>query len=183
MSKLFHCVDDEWVEHSHPPIFHFHESGSGTPRVAATAPGGDPLVLRSLTDCLAPPFMLLYVLLVPRGEGEPGRYESPELSRAQLHGFLDRFADYLRNDGRFDLWVRSRHDQATVVWDQHNLIWAYGPTDRFLTVLRRLGFREGSPAVDFEHEHHYRASFDGDAKALLEVFDWYRTPLRLEDER
>lgn len=183
MSKLFHCVDDQWVEHSHPPIFHLHESGSGTPRLAATAPGGDPMVLRSLIDDLEPPFILLYVLHTPRGEGKMGRYQSPDLSRTQLHDFLDRFADYLQNDGRFDLWVHSRHDQATVVWDRHNLIWAYGPTERFVTVLRGLGFSEGSPGVDFEHEHHYRASFDSDAKALLEAFDWHRSPLRPEDEQ
>lgn len=183
MSKLFHRVDDQWVEHSHPPIFHLHESGSGTPRVAATAPGGDPMVLRSLTDRLRPPFILLYVLLVPRGEGEPGRYESPEISRAQLHGFLDRFANYLQNDGRFDLWVHSPDDRATVVWDQHNLIWAYGPTEQFVATLRTLGFQNGSPTIDFEHMHHYRTTFDGDAKAVLEAFDWHRTSLQPEDER
>jgi hypothetical protein len=183
MSKLFHCVDDQWVEHSHPPIFHLHESDSGTPRVAATAPGGDPMILRSLADCLAPPFILLYVLHTSRGEGETGRYQSPDLSRAQLHGFLDHFADYLQNDSRFDLWVHSPDDRAVVVWDRHNLIWAYGPTDCFIALLRRLGFHEGSPSVDFEHEHHYRPAYDGDAKALLGAFNWHRTPLRPEDEQ
>jgi hypothetical protein len=99
MSKLFHCVEGEWIEHSQPPILELRGAEDGPPRLAATAPGGDPTILRSLVGCLTPPFMLLYA------------------------------------------------------------------------------------GVDFEHEHHYRAAFDGDAKALLEAFDWYRTPLRPEDEQ
>lgn len=178
MFKLGALAGEEWVEHSHPPVFQIERA-----RVLATAPGGDPLIIQRLARCLAPPFFLLYVLHTPRGEGEPGRYQSPEISLFDLDTFLSRFEGFLRADARFDLWPHSANDQATVVWDRHNLIYGYGRTDCMAKALRALGFVEGEPTVPSPHEHHYHAALDSDAREILTYMKWTCSPLEPEDEQ
>lgn len=153
------------------------------PKVLATAPGGDPIVFRRLMDCLRPPYFLLYLLHTPRGEGEPGRYQSGQLSRDTVTEFLDRFGNLLHADARHDFWLHSSLDRATIVWDRHNLIHAYGPTDAYARTLAELGFTMGEPTIPFPHMHSYRPEFDDDARAVLEALEWHYAPLRPEDEQ
>jgi hypothetical protein len=129
------------------------------------------------------PLRLLYVLHTPRGEAAPGRYESPELSVDQARHFIRRFSDFLSADGRFDLWVHSAMDHATLVWDRHDQLFGYGPVDLFVSRLREMGFVAGRVEVPVPHEHQYRAEMDGHAADLLTAFDWRHSPLRPEDEQ
>src|SRR5690606_10214436 len=119
----------------------------------------------------------------PRGEGEPGRYQSPEISFRTLRAFLRDYAPFLAADARHDLWVHSPSSAATVVWDRHNFLFAYGMLDRFQSELRGLGFARGALAHLGAHQHHYRAEFDEAAANILTAFDWRRSPLLPEDEQ
>lgn len=96
--------------------------------------------LRTLTSPLIEPFQLLYVLHTTRTEAALGRYESPELDLEAVQAFLERFAQFLSEDARHDLWIRSHGNDATIVFDRHNLIYAYGPLDAFESTLRTLAF-------------------------------------------
>jgi len=176
--RLGHLVDDVWRMYSHPPLFEAQKE-----RIVSAAPASDPLVFKHLLACLNPPFHLLYVLHTPRGEGDAGRYQSPAISSSQVAAFLERFDDLFRGDGRFDLWLHSPGDHATIVWDRHDLIFAYGPTDAYEGALRRLGFTLGEPIIPFPHEHHYRAELDEQARGVLQAFDWRFNPLEEEDEQ
>jgi hypothetical protein len=140
-------------------------------------------VFGRLCRCLEAPLFLLYVLHTPRGEGEPGRYQSQEIDHGELDAFLARFAGLLANDGRFDLWAYSPEQDATVVWDRHNQIYGYGASDCFEAALRGLGLTSGEIPVLGEHIHHYRSEYDEDARALLDSMNWIRTPLRPQDEQ
>jgi hypothetical protein len=186
MYKLGHEVDGEVVEHSHPPRFIRQIVAPGEPgrsRLVIGVPGGDPNVLGALAAHLVEPMVLLYVLHTPRGEGEAGRYESEEIDHAALRGFLDRHAAFLAGDGRFDLWVISSEGGALLAWDRHNLLHAYGPLEAFAATLPGLGFQEGELPPLGGHMHYYRSEFDEEAKAVLSAFDWFRKPLRPEDEQ
>jgi hypothetical protein len=183
MFKLEWLNHGEWEQHSHPPVYAVEPRPGGHDRLVATAPGSDPLVLRQLSALLAPPFLLLFILHTPRGEGEPGRYQSPEMDQDDLLGFLDRFGDFLRDDARFDLWLHSPDDGATIVWDRHDLIHGYGPTEEMAAALRALGFHEGKPAIPEPHGHCYHAAYDEAARALLASMDWSWSPLHPEDEQ
>jgi len=183
MYKLGHLQADRWVEHSYPAVYRLPEAAEESQRLVAGVPGGDPEIFLRLVSCLEPPYFLLYVLHTPRGEGEPGRYQSPELSLSQLKGFVAQFNTFLAQDARFDLWARSPAERATVVWDRHNQIFAYGPLARFESELRTLGFSPGRPEVPVPHEHHYRSEFDSPAEKVLKAFEWSYSPLRPEDEQ
>lgn len=178
MFKLAHLVDGEWREYSQAPLF-----TAGPDRVIAAVPSGELAVVEAVAKLLTPPLLLLYVLHTPRSEGEPGRYQSEPMSSAELQEFLTSFRRFLAADGRFDLWFHSPADAATVVWDRHNLIHAYGLTDVLVTCLRAMGFREGKVTVPVPHTHYYHAELDDLASALLRSRDWDRTPLQPADEQ
>jgi hypothetical protein len=181
--KLGHLTGDVWAEHSHAATFNSETTNTGRERLSVGVPAGDPTVFRHLVQILDEPFHVLYVLHTPRGEGEPGRYQASELDHRSLEAFLKRFSAYFSCDARFDLWVHSPNGNATLVWDRHNLIYAYGPLERFESSLLALGFQRQLPIVPFPHQHHYRQEFDQDAAGVLAFFDWVRSPLRPEDEQ
>lgn len=177
MYKISHQVNGQWVEFVHPPVYEVSDS------VRAGVPCGDPLVFLRMVECLEPPYFLLYVLHTPRGEAEPGRYQSPEVSREELSAFLARFSSYLKADARFDLWAYSPGEDATVVWDRHNQMFAYGPTARSAEVLASMGFHMGKVGIPVPHSHHYRSEFDDQARQVMTALEWIHSPLRPEDEQ
>ena len=182
MFKLGHYVDGSWREYSHPALFSVARTEGDREKVLTAAPGSDALIFVTLAELLTPPCFLLYVLHTPRGEGPPGRYQSDEMNRGEVGEFLRRFADLLRVDARFDLWLHSPADQATIVWDRHDLIHAYGPTASYVATLRGLGFEAGELAIPAPHEHHYHAACDEQARAVIDS-GWRHSPLKPEDEQ
>lgn len=139
-------------------------------------------VLRHLTEIVQGPFQLLYVLHSPRGEGEAGRYQSPELTQAETAAFLERFEPFLTADARADLWVRAIGSEALLVWDRHDEVYAYGATEAVVDKLRALGFQE-APHAHYLHRLHYRPECDADAAALLAALAWTRSDLQPGDRR
>lgn len=182
MQKLSHLVDGNWVEHSYPATFSIGAVDE-IPRLIAGSPSGDATPFERLVLSMEPPYMLLYVLHTPRGEGEAGRYQSPELSTQDFRAFMDQFGSFLSSDARFDIWAYSPMERATVVWDRHNQIFAYGPLTRFSSALTELGFEEGVLEPSRPHQHHYWAEFDQDAAAIIARYSWSYSQLRPEDEQ
>jgi len=183
MHKLGVLRGDAWEEHTFPRVLRRNTTNVGTERITAGVPSGEDTAFARLLCATEPPYQLLYVLHTPRGEGASGRYQSPALEASQLRDFLLKYRDLLRFDSRFDLWGHSAQDQATVVWDRHNILYAYGPLDLFESELRSLGYSDGDVDASFPHEHYYRAELDHLAKDLLARFDWNVTPLRSEDHQ
>lgn len=183
MYKLDQRTGEDWKPHSYAPQFATDRTSSDTLRLVAGVPGGDSSVLLKLIECLEAPFFALYVLHSPRGEGDPGRYQSPELEPGELRAFVSRFSKFFAGDARFDFWVHSPVTGGTLVWDRHNLIFGYGPIDCFGRALGSLGFSSGAPVVPDPHRHHYREEFDEEARALLSEYSWHYSPLRPEDDQ
>lgn len=143
--------------------------------------------LLELTECLSEPFKILYVLVVPRGEGEPGRYESPVLTRAEMVNFMRRFEGFFEGDGRAHVWVASvdppADPEGTLVYDRHNLIYAYGPLVPYEVVLSARGLSQSAEVdIPAPHSHHYNVELDGEAQRILDYWDWTWQPLRPGDK-
>ena len=171
-----------------PPsaLFESRQMTDGRPRLLLRASPTAPDLFRDLASRLTGPLYLLYVLHTPRGEGEPGRYQSPALDVEQVEAFLTDFAAFLTGDARHDIWVHSTSDGRTVVLDRHDRIFVEGgPLVEMTAVLEARGYRSGAaPRPETgPHVHHYRAVFDAEAAAVLARFDWDRTDLRPEDEQ
>jgi hypothetical protein len=162
-------------------VFSREEVG-GHPRLRIGIDRAQDTCVRALASDLSGPFQLLYVLHTTRTGAELGRYESPELTADAVEGFLHQFGRFICEDSRHDLWVRSHDDDATIVLDRHNLIYAYGPLKTFEAVLKSLGVREGeSPSVPDPHMHHYHQDWDRTEEEILRHFDWHIKPLRPAD--
>lgn len=142
-------------------------------------------LLDTLIDKMPPSFWLLYILVVPRGEGEPGRYQSSEpLTKESLEAFLAPFRNFFEVDDRFNIWIKAESGPALLVWDRHDLIYAYGFEEEWAQDLQRVGWIEVDPAaisIPYPHAHHYHEMFDDDARAVLAAIKWDYTPLREQD--
>lgn len=182
MHKLSRQFEGSWIEWSYPASFALQSIGN-VERVMVGVPSGSPEPFEHLVLSLNPPYLLLYVLHTPRGEGAPGRYQSLEFTAEDFHVFMQRLGSFFSSDARFDIWAYSPSEHATVVWDRHNHIFAYGPVERFSSELRALGFNEGSLESSVPHQHHYWPEFDGMASELLSSYSWSHSPLRPEDEQ
>jgi hypothetical protein len=137
------------------------------------------MLSRSLTE----PYFLLYVLVIYRGGGKTGRYRSDELSRAELDTLFARYGEFWDSDGRHSIWLRSDQDEATLVYHRHNLIYAYGPLERFELILESVGYAN-TPEVSlaFEHQHCYYPEFDVLEQELTTKFADRKTDLQQGDE-
>jgi hypothetical protein len=157
--------------------------GGGNRLVIAPATG-QINILEAFLEAMTGPLWMLYVLVVPRGQGEPGRYQSPEpQSEGSIRTFLQEFSDFLQKDGRHNVWIASESGSEMLIYDRHNVIYGYGPLSSWRHALAAKGFSE-VPNVFFPspHSHHYHPSFDLEEERLLSYWDWQRTPLTQSDQ-
>jgi len=159
---------------------------AGSPQLCIASSGNQIDLLETLLEHMPEPMWLLYVLVVPRGEGGNGRYQSTEpQSRQEIQAFLGRFRNYLEADGRHNIWLKSEKGPALLVFDRHNLIYAYGPIDEWAKALLELGWSEverKAISLPDPHSHHYHAIFDDDAREVLSYMQWQHSPLREQDQ-
>jgi hypothetical protein len=163
-----------WVEHKYGRVWQRKEDRL----VAAPDDAQVELILKLAAD-LQEPFRVLYVLLVPRDDSQDeGRFELMEpLTRNELTSFARRYRELFENDGRHHLWVASAHDDATIVYDQHNVLYLYGPLTRFEKVLLDEGLSEGEVIFPSPHSHHYHEELDPLVDDMLERYEWQWYPL------
>lgn len=182
LNKLEAQAGNDWRRHRYPAVF-FREDTTSSRRLKIAASHNGVRLMMRLAQLLRDPFAILYVLLVPRGGSEAGRYQSPWLNREELADLCERHADFWEQDGRHHVWLYSATDQATLVYDQHDVIYAYGPLDEFAALLEADGFTEAE-ALDFPvpHGHLYHGEFDAMERELASLVGWRHSPLQDVDE-
>jgi hypothetical protein len=179
---------------AHPVEQHFEYANTyvrerlevGVERLRIGLRGGHSAALRIHGAALAPPYRLLYILHTT-GTGAPlGRYEGPEMDGPEIESFTQRFGRFLAEDARHDVWLHSMTGEGgTLVLDRFNMVYAYGPLDRFEKILDRGGIQAvaawAAPNVPYPHALYYHREWDAAEREILEAFEWRRTPLRSED--
>jgi len=122
------------------------------------------------------------VLHTPRGGGLEGRYESPPMTRDQVEFLLGSHKPFLTRDARHDLWVGDEHGNL-LVWDRHDVLFAYGFLPDFEAALRQHGYSSGGVTIPSPHQHSYDPRFDDDEGQLLADVPWQRQPLQAGDQQ
>jgi hypothetical protein len=183
--KLGTVRNGEDVECCYPPSFARQVIG-GVERLVI-APGPDPIAkLRELLQLLPEPLWVLYVLVVPRGNGSEsaaGRYQSATPhSRDEVLALLERFEEFLAGDGRHNIWLAAP-PAGQLVYDRHGVIYAYGPIAEIAARLKQQNFAEAETIrVPVPHSHHYHSEFDSDERAMLAHWEWLHSELQQQDD-
>ena len=157
-------------------------TGGGSRLVIAPAQKQVDLLLTLLKN-MREPFWVLYVLVVPRGQGEWGRYQISEpQSKSAVGAFLNEFRDFLEKDGRHNVWIVSESGPEMLIYDRHNVIYGYGPMNSWRVALAAQGLSEASNIrFPSPHSHHYHQNLDAEEVRLLNYWDWHRTALKESD--
>jgi hypothetical protein len=178
--KLGQIVAGRVEPYQHANTF-IREKTHGIERVLIGPRGGHRFLVEMLAATIGPPYKVLYVLHTSRTGARLARYESPVLEPDELRTFLARYGDFIAQDSRHDLWVAARGGAGTIVWDRHDLVYAYGPLDAYVSILEQGGLREGWPNTNLSHAHYYHAEWDDTERSILREFEWIVSPLHPED--
>lgn len=163
------------------PNHYRREHTSGPDRLVIAPRDGLLNILREMAEHLGPSMSLLYVLIVPRGSQVEGRYESPMLDLHGVRTFLDEFGDCLTHDARHELWIGQLQERHMLIYDQHGLLYAYGPLEDFERILRQWGLTPGDIEIPIPHAHHYHSFYDKSVDRILASLSWQRTELQPAD--
>jgi hypothetical protein len=174
---------EAWRGHQYGAVYASQEVAGRARLCVAVSEGGSKTLL-GLASLFDAPFFLLYVLVVPRGRSNSGRYQSGELSLEELKAMFDRFGAFWGADGRHSIWVRCIPQSATLVYDRHNILYLYGDLPRFRSELDSLGYKEvDSLAEPTPHQHAYLPDFDIAERECVAALNWHHTELLPEDEK
>ena len=180
----FGTPDPEDRQFKYPNVWAVEKTSDGGSRLVI-APESDRVeFLIRLLHAMPGPFWLLFVLVVNRGGSELGRYQSPEpQTKEDAEAFLKNFQAFLEKDGRHNLWIASASSSEMLIYDRHNVIYAYGSLSKWQLVLSEMRFSE-VPLIRIPspHSHHYHQSMDGEERRMVGHWDWNRTPLMPSDE-
>ena len=167
----------------YPQIWIREKIASGDRLVIAPRGNHVDLMLK-LAQSWSGPYFILYVLVVPRGEGqEAGRYQSPNsVNYSELEQFFLKYKQVFETDGRHHVWIASASNEGTLVYDQHNVIYAYGMLDKYESILTEQGFTSRQVKFPAPHTHHYHAENDIKINELLNHWEWVKSPLAENDE-
>ena len=140
-------------------------------------------LLLELAGPLTPPFYILYVLIVTRLDNKHGRYQSPLLeTKDELTSFLREYQEYFETDGRHHIWICTLDNSGRFIYDQHNVIFAYGQLENYISILKKIGYKEREFSFPAPHAHVYNASNDKFEEKILHHWDWDYFPLTDDDE-
>jgi hypothetical protein len=168
----------------YPNVWANQETTGGGSRLVIAPAGNQIDLLVRLTQAMSGPLWLLYVLVVPRGKGESGRYQIPDPQDGEMiRSLLRDFKSFLELDGRHNVWIASESGLEQLIYDRHNVIYAYGPASKWHPTLSQAGLSEvASISFPSPHSHHYHATLDGEEQRILASQDWHHTPLTSSDE-
>lgn len=173
----------EWVAHDYGSIFFRQPMSSGERLVIGPSRGHVEVMLALAQTWRTQQYYALYVLLVPHSRAEPGRYQSPLMeSFEDLQTFFYTYEAFFETDGRHHVWIGSPSNGGLLIYDQHNVIFAYGDLPRYEQVLASRSFLRREFWFPCPHRHSYPATNVQQEEELLRHFAWQHSPLQEGDE-
>lgn len=128
-------------------------------------------------------YYILYILLLSHAGRTPGRYQSQLIDcHEDLQLFIWTFQTFFEGDGRHHIWIASPDSPSLLVYDQHDVIFAYGNLDAFETVLKNREFRKKEFWFPSPHIHGYDPANLNAEDELMSYFEWRYFELQPGDD-
>ena len=171
------------VDHDYGDVF-FRQPCGGSQRLVIGPSGAHVELLDELASTFPTErYYVLYVLLLSHAGREPGRYQSPLFeSHEELQLFIWTFQEFFEGDGRHHVWIGTPDSGDLLVYDHHDVIFAYGDLDAFEQVLVGRGFRETEFWFPSPHSHSFDPANVRTEDELMGHLDWGRFDLQPGDE-
>lgn len=174
--------DGTWHRHDHGNLWAI-EPTSGRDRLVLAPSRAHVDLMIELLRALPEPFCILHVLITSRCGSHLARRQHPQmLPRSGAAHFLREYEAFFEGDGRHHVWVMSVPAEATIVYDNHDLLYAYGPLERFVGIAAARGMNEGEIGIPAPHMHGYHEAYDEAEERLLSAVDWLESPLQPGDD-
>jgi hypothetical protein len=171
------------VDHDYGNRFFRQPCGNSHRLVIGASRSNVKLLDRLSTTFSSQRFYVLYVLLLSHAGRRPGRYQSPLIeSHEDLQLFIWTFQLFFEGDGRHHVWIGSPDSNDLLVYDQHDVIFAYGSLDAFEAILIDEGFSQAEFWFPCPHSHSYDPANVTQEEELLAYWDWVYHPLQDGDE-
>ncbi len=173
--------DNSFVNNEYGKVFET-ETTNAYQRLKIGADNKQIDLMLKLCENLNPPYFILYVLVVPRHGHEQGRYQSRPIENInEVRLFFNEYKDYLETDGRHHVWIGTVDNSGILIYDQHNVIFAYGSLEKYKRTLRTLGFHEKPFSFPVPHAHRFNTDNDQFEEKILQHWDWSIFPLTEHD--
>ena len=102
-----------------------------------------------------------------------------------MEKFFRDYAEFFEADGRHNIWVCSMKEDgqvlAQIIYDHHNVIYAYGPLDAYVAVAAARGLTEGPIVVPVDHRHQFDTRLNGVEETLIDEREWMVYPTEKSD--
>ncbi|OKP94388.1 hypothetical protein [Paenibacillus sp. P46E] len=137
-------------------------------------------VLKHLLKSTKERFGILYVLRASRCNNDEARYKMENLDLNQVTDFLNEFCTFIEYDSRHRIVIRSLDEKRTYfVYDEENLLVAYGDVEQYKNILHLLGFEEYFEKIVYPdpHMHSYHKELDKYEDKVLSYFPWIKSEL------
>lgn len=129
------------------------------------------------------PYGILYVLSTPRLGYNAARYQSPEpCSYDDLELFAYTFQEFFEGDGRHHIWFMDVNSNKQIIYDNHNILYAYGDDDSIIKLLKENNFTRGEVSIPAPHEHLFNQENDTYEDEIMGYFEWIEFPLQEEHD-
>jgi hypothetical protein len=185
MNPRFHTLgaDGAAVPHNYGELFFRQPCGNSERLVIAASQRQVELLDKLSAVFKSQQTYLLYVLLVSRLGRVSGRYQSPLFTtHEELQVFLYTFQEYFESDGRHHIWIGSPDGSCLLVFDHHDVIFAYGDLSAFERILVSEGYTIKQFWFPAPHGHSYNPENDQSEDQLMTHFNWVRSDLQKGDE-
>lgn len=174
-------ADNTFIDNEYGKIYEV-EKTSGYNRLKIGADKNQTDLLLRLCENIAPPYFILYVLVVSRQGHEQGRYQSPLIETInEVQSFLSEYKTFFETDGRHHIWLGTPDNSGLMIYDQHNVIYCYGELEKQISYLQKAGFQEKAFDFPAPHAHRYNEKNDKFEEQILQHWDWEVFPLTDDD--
>lgn len=175
-----HGPDD--VEFQYGDVFQIREHPTWS-RVAIGANDRQIQLMLDVAKSWQGPYGVLYVLVTSRLGHEAGRYQAAEpCDLDALARFAHKFREYFEEDGRHHVWFADVSSGAQFVYDNHDIVYAYGDIPGYTEFLKQKGFSEQDVHIPCPHAYYYHPEFDDSEREVLKYWEWKYFPLQSEHD-